>query len=242
MFKQFSRLCDALPSSDYEIWEDTPNDPPDVAVGANLLGIEFVKFFHGSGSAGSSAKKVENFYDQVVARARERFEENHSTPLWVTFTWQRYSLDLNKSLRDELAGAIVETMDELLPGLGEEPLLLRGYELSNSDLQRYLSSVEIMVVEKKNSYWGNIQAARFSDSITRMDVEEKTREKEADLPRYKDRFGEVWLVIVAEGSGMASILGLDEPFKPGCLTSEFDRVYLLDAGKNQLMLLTDSKG
>lgn len=239
VFEQFGDLCDALPASDCEIWEDTPKDPPDVAVGGNALGIEFVRFLRGLGSDGSSAKAIENFYEQAVARAKQRFEERNSVSLWISFTWKDYRPE--KTLMPQVVDAIVETIEDLLPLLSADPLSLSWYEVSNPILRSYLASIWILNVETTNSYWGNIQAAHFDDNMIKMLVEKIIRGKEADLPRYQHRFGEVWLVIVAEGSGMSSILGLDEPLNPGCLTSEFDRVYLLDAGKNQLMLLTENK-
>jgi hypothetical protein len=64
--------------------------------------------------------------------------------------------------------------------------------------------------------------------------EAAARKKEADLPRYKAKFDQCWLLLSAGGTYPAQWI---EPSEKACSTgikTEFDRVFFVDIGRQNV--------
>lgn len=238
-YKRFSELCDVIPSSTFEIWEDTPHDPPDVCVGDYELGIEFTEFYHDSDLGGSEMKAREAAFERIVALAKTKFEEQYPTPLSVQFFWSNNRPA--KSQFPALADAIVDLLYKQLPIENSQIIRLGWDDFSSTCLRPYLHSVRMLAWPSLTvGHWANTQAG-WPDTKAESFVP-LVREKERDLPKYPRAFRSVWLVIVTDGSGISSTVIPDETLGPGCISSEFDRVYFFDAFTSTIILLTEDKG
>lgn len=239
IFEHFSELCDAIPSSSFEVWEDTPNDPPDICVGDYDLGIEITEFYYGSGQGGSEMKARENAFEQIVAMAKTQFEKQYPVPLRVRCFWSDNRP--KKSQFQDIVSALVDVIQKQLPIIAGQTIRIGWEDFSETCLVHYLHYIGVKALSTSRSGdWGNNQAGWLgNDEVMRF--ERLTREKEKDLPKYKAQFNAAWLVIVAPGDGLSSTVIPDEPLEPGCISSAFDRVYFYDIFSKQVFLLTQSE-
>jgi len=239
IFEHFSKLCDAIPSSSFEVWEDTPNDPPDICVGNYDLGIEITEFYYGSGQGGSEMKARENAFEQIVAMAKTQFEEQYPVPLWVRCSWSDNRP--KKSQFHEIASAVVDAIQKHLPISEGQSVKIEWDDFAETCLVHYLRFINVKALSTlTSSHWTNLQVAWIGNEEVEL-LERFTREKEKDLPKYKTQFNAAWLVIVAPGDGLSSTVIPDEPLEPGCISSAFDRVYFYDIFSKQVFLLTEKK-
>lgn len=237
LYTQFSELCAGIPSQRFEIWEDTPNDPPDVHVGDHELGVEFVDLVHGWREVGgSTVKAAEVIFDQITEKAQQQFEQENTTRLWVSFFWLSHTRP-KKSEIPKLTQAVVKLINESIPVKREQTLEIEWDDFAETCLADYLDSIHITAMaDMPSGHWNSPQAgwAGFGAESFQM----LTNEKEEDLPRYSNDLKSLWLVIVADGSAISSTVIPDMTVKPGCIVSKFDRVYFFDALRKRIILLT----
>jgi hypothetical protein len=236
---QFEKFAERLQlyRNDFKILEDTSNDPPDIAIGGNDIGIEFVNFYHGSANPadGSDLKHTEETFKKIVADAEKRFLEICDIPLHVAFRWRK-ELRPNRRQRAEIVEAIVNTVRSSIPAMTNAPIKFTSEELVGTGLEAFLDLLWISRILHGISTWSNNDGGNINAGIDVLEA--YVRYKEKDLPRYRNRFREVWLVIAAPNHSVADSIYPLPSVKPGCIESKFARVYLHDYLHNSLILLT----
>lgn len=248
-YTQFSELCTEITSQNFEVWEDTLKDPPDIYVGDGDLGIEFVDFVHGwrkksegekelepKKEGGSIVKASEANFDRIAEKAQNQFEQKNPTKLWVSFFWQSHTCP-KKSEIPTLTQAVVKLINKTLLMKTEQTFEIKWDDFAETCLADYLDSIHITAIpDMPSGHWHSPQAGwtRFGAESFQM----LTNEKEKDLPRYSKDLKSFWLVIVADGSAISSTVIPDKTVKPGCIVSKFNRVYFFNVLSNRIILLT----
>lgn len=237
LFKRFAALCPDIQSTvDYQIWEDTPKDPPDVCVGEKAIGIEFMDFIHGWGEKGSPVKAREQVLDRIIENAQRDFENKHTVTLYVSFHWQGHSRP-KKSERSIISQNIAQIISERISAVHDTEIELTWDDFEGTILQHHLDTISIShIPELQRNHWVNPQAGLVG--FEKEAFEAITLEKEQDLPRYIYEFNSVWLVIVADGSAISSTVIPNDSVTSSRLESKFDRVYFFDSFIDRVVLLT----
>jgi hypothetical protein len=243
LYEDFAKMLPELSTKDFAVWEDTPNDPPDINVNNGELGIEFVDFIRGwQEKGGSPIRAAEKIYDSIAEQAQQIFErENPSIKLSVSFHWQDYD-PANRPKQSEtpkLINSIVDLINQALATKQARTFELEWEDFEKTPLETKLSSVDIRIYpdgdfgwwRSGQSGWGRVEAVSFQELI---------KMKENDLPRYATKFKSCWLIIVADHSAISSTAFPGKAVKPGCVISKFDRVYFFNSFLNRVFQLTKS--
>jgi hypothetical protein len=131
---------------------------------------------------------------------------------------------------------IVSTAQKLFNQQNEQENRVEWQDFADTCLEHYLDSIHIRKTKSSEfEHWYSPRAAYVGfgcDSFAQI-----VRIKEKRLP-YKQKFASVWLVIVAAGGAMSSIVSPDQTVVPGCIKSQFDRVYFFNMPAKQIIRLT----
>lgn len=167
-----------------------------------------------------SKKAYEGFLENVFRQAETELRKDSSIPNILINCWLhdniRYTINQKNSL-------ILLTID-----------LIRSYiefgELRNNTIIERMYSMP----HDRFSLCPNF-GAWFQESLSINPLERAIREKEKKLPMYREKADEVWMLIVIGGTGASSFETLEnESYQ---ITSDFDRIYLLEDFNNNLYQL-----
>ncbi|MFW5709617.1 MAG: hypothetical protein ACOCX5_05295 [Chloroflexota bacterium] len=241
IFRQFSQHCPEISSQEFEIWEDTLYDPPDVFVPDLNLGIELVDFLHGAGKNGSHIKAAENVQDQIVEDAQRLFEEKHPEPyLVVSVRWHNWSLP-RKPEQGAIRDCIVDIISKSPRPTTDQIIELSWEDLEGTVLEHHLDSIAIYNYDQQEQgHWTSPRAGWVGAELQAFEA--IVRRKEQRLPWKKHaNMQKCWLVVVADGSDISSIVIPDSSVKPGRIISKFNRVYFFNRLRDQNTLLSGNE-
>ncbi|MFW5690995.1 MAG: hypothetical protein ACOCXZ_00730, partial [Chloroflexota bacterium] len=139
----FHMHCEEVQGKEFEIWEDTGDDPPDVCVGNYDIGIEFKNFYHKSEEKGGSQIKAnESNQERTVHRACELYENSFDQPqpLNVSFHWNK-APDIRQI--EEFAQAICDLIGKHAPF--DSKRSLKWEDFRGTILSGCLDSINIYV-------------------------------------------------------------------------------------------------
>ena len=239
-FKRFKELCPDLPSGKPHILEGSEYDPPDICIGDCKVGIEFRDFLQGEQpKGGSTQRNSEIFFDQIIREAQRQFEEQTKVPLLVFCHWLNYEVT-TKMPKERIIALLVEVIARSIP-IEEQQSAEIGWEsFTNTSLENFIATISITKCPiPSQGSWTNVHRGRVG--INAGFLAKLVQEKEVALPRYAPKFDSNWLIIVATGDKISSTAMPDLTVKPGCITSQFERVYFLDIWFNRLICLTGNK-
>lgn len=239
--ERLKNLVPDFPTGEIQIYEGTDKDPPDAVVAET--GIEVIDYIRGArfsdseqSKGGSEIRAVEEIYKTITDQAQRRFEQDYSILLWVSLHWNHHIRPM-KNAKALLIDSIVSLVADYTPTETDAYISVE-YEQFETDplLSNYLHNVGIYRLEAEiPGLWYDAQAAFIGVSVD--EIEALIRAKERDLPRYKNKFKSVWLLIVADSIHLSSHVWLSPVTRSHIWVSTFNRVYLLDIIRGEATLL-----
>jgi hypothetical protein len=212
--------------------EERGADPPDfiVAEGGRRIGVEMTRYHHDSGPGGSEGAKHESLERKVMTLGEGLFEaSNPGAHVRVSPYFRRGTLRRGNvpHVAERLARLVATTIP--LDPTDSEPLTSRRADWDALD-RAGLSEVLITLTVYR---WRRMRAGEWYPpvgggvSTDVSSIELRLRAKENDLPSYRARVDESWLVIYAP-LGHASAFFDTEVLTPQMFKSTFDRVIYID--------------
>ena len=215
-----------------------PNDEkPDFLFPAEDLGIEVVRYVQGQCSSGSSIRKRESIHQKLVKEAQKRFEAASGERLEVHIFWSA-EVTPEEAKFEYLIKSIVQIVATLL-AQGRDcwrPDLTRIEEIK---LGQHLGQIWIYRLKRTQSYWICDEAGAIGHDVER--VQALISQKDGRVMEYRKKCRLVWLLIVAENNHLSSIFSPDEDFAEARFQTLFDRVFLLDEFKGQVLEIPVSR-
>jgi hypothetical protein len=210
-------------------------DPPDFVIsdGDRTVTVEMTRYHEDSGRNGEDSPRArdEMLQRRLMTRAQHLFEAVHPD-LYVRvspFFRQGVLTKRNiQKLAERLAVVVADTMPPQ-PSLSE-PLTHSRAEWATLNAAR----LDQAIVDLSIWRWGSMRRGQWDPTVSGIatgdvaHIESRVRLKEADLPSYKARADESWLIVYApllHASGFVDF----EALRPVPLfMSSFDRVIFID--------------
>jgi hypothetical protein len=201
---------------------------PDFLVHAEhdkTVGIEIVDYVRGQGVQGSVHRRDEELHQQVADEAKSRFEEEASVTLEAHFIWHP-GRHLKKSLVTPLACQAVEVVKDHMPIDLLQTVIIHSDQFSKP-LRRYLHSLFLVRLSgAKPTIWSSGEGDFIGVSAEEVQsVVDLKNEKAEDYRQHCDR---IWLLIVADGSYVSSMVELLPEVRAHSFEADFDKVIFWD--------------
>lgn len=231
LLKEVAALSADFPSGDLD-----DHEGPDFLVqeGSRTLGIEIMDYIRGQSSGESVARRNEVLWQRIANVARDKFESTHPIPLWVLFQWgHRYPRLADVQRLGASASSLIA---EHIP---QEPSTSSrvGYEeLENTPLEEFVSSINVSRVRnQKQSGWSFVGAAFIGLQVDEIQSLISSKDKRRDA--YLKKCASVWLIIVADGTGISSNVSLSDNVLGHRYHSQFERVLFYDRPNQKVVPL-----
>jgi len=229
-----SKFAD-FPKGAVTVWEGTEFDPPDAVI--DNTGIEVVDYVRESSrERGSKIRATEIRYERITKEAQRLFETKNKTRLWLSFSWKSFELP-DKKQDVELATAVVELVTKFVPKKVGEEIVLEEEQFANTILTNYLDGIRITKLPNDEENHRSDPSAGWTRTGI-AELQQLILDKEADLPKYRQKFKAVWLIIVADSSYISSVVTLAADVQPGCIASKFDCVCFFNLLDMKRIILT----
>jgi hypothetical protein len=210
---------------------DANDEKPDFLFPEEDLGIEVVRYIQGQCSSGSPTRKRESIHQKLVTAAQKRFEAANDEQLEVHVFWSA-EVPPKEAKFEYLIKSIVQIVTTLL-AQGRDcwhPDLTRIDEIK---LGQHLGQICIYQLKRTQGYWICDEAGAIGPDVERVQM--LISQKDGRVLEYRTKCRFVWLLIVAENNHLSSIFSPEEDFAKATFRSLFDRVFLLDEFKNQVL-------
>lgn len=197
------------------------------------VGLEVTEVFIEDDGGPIKPKVAESIVDEIVTRARRRYEERGGKPLYVSFGFSR-NANMPQLNRREAAEAIADFLLALDPPV-DKPVNWerRAHRLDQLPLQ--LLSMRILAVPVATmAHWSTPRGgwvAPLTASFLQPSIDEKSKK----IARYQGAVHDVWLLLAIEGRAPSQF------FEPSpeipTVASSFNRTYLLWLFSGKVYLL-----
>ena len=216
-------------------------DPPDFLItdGDSRVGVEMTRYHHDAGAAGSELAKREALERRVLAAAQTLFEAlRPSVPISVSPYFREGTLRRGnvRVIADRLARLVAE----IVPPAPTNAEHLSSVRADWDTIERAALG-EVLVALSVHRWVGTSPGQWHPPvggylNIDVADIERPLREKEKDLPPYKARFDECWLIIYAPPLHASSFFDF-EMLNSHMFSSAFDRVAFVDVSLGRYVLV-----
>jgi hypothetical protein len=201
------------------------------------IGLEVTEVFVEDDGSPIKPKAVESIVDDIVARAKQRYEECGGKPLHVSFGFSR-NADMRQLNRREAAEAIASFLLALDPPVDELVKWDRRWP-RRDQLPQELSFMNILAVPgATKSHWSTPRAGWVAP-LTANFLQPSIDEKSKKIARYQGTVRDVWLLLAIEGRAPSQFFEPSQEIPT--VASSFNRTYLLwlFAGKVYLLPSTN---
>lgn len=226
------------------------NDPPDAEcfVDGKRIAIELTELIWDLDVDGINKKAHESTGEMIVDMARIEYEKLSLPPIHVKVSFNdNYglikdgkNLQLYSTDKKRLSSYIFKMIIEYIPEEAYKPTMVPEY---NENWERIMddkiSNIIITKLDVLDENCWVTGGAALVPILTYEKLHDPIKAKERKIDTYRNRFDEVWLVIVegwSELAGYFDFRNLDEIQKK-CVRSEFNRVFVIRSNKSELIEL-----
>ena len=132
---------------------------------------------------------------------------------------------------------IVQTVTKLL-ALGRDCWRPDFTQADEIKLGQHTGQICLYRLKRSPSYWSCDEAGAIGGDANRVQTVLRQKDPKASVYRKKCRF--LWLLIVADNKHLSSIFSPDDDFTNAIFQSSFDRVFILDVFKEQVVEISVS--
>ena len=199
-----------------------------IKAGSGRIGIEVTGYHvqEPDEGWGSPMRAQEGTEDKVLRMASEKHQSKGLPPVMVHVLWHPHQA-FSRRRTQELAADLADLVQEHLPEPGHEAAIRHRRHRAWRSLPQEVASLRIdrRIRVSKNS-WTPVRAA-FVPTLTPSELQQIMRSKEANVPSYRQKCREVWLLIVARGFEPSTFGDLGSEVEAHEFETAFDRVFFL---------------
>lgn len=200
-----------------------------------ILGIEVVDYVRGQNNNGSSIRQREIVGQRMADTARLKFLALHSEPLVVNFFFHAGKYPSTIEV-EELAHRASALIANRTPQNLFEHIRLGHEQLENYGLEKYVSAIQILrVSNERQSLWSFQESGVVDGQIN--ELRNLIASKEARVGDYLQHCDKVWLVIVADGRHISSMVEFDDDVRQHPFSTRFDRILFYDRLTKEIISL-----
>ena len=191
-----------------------------------IIGIEIVDYIRGQRKGESEERRNEVLRQEIVDKAKEKFEAKHKIPLITKFSWDKRYL-LHQAEISDFADNVVSIIEKHIPILLCENVTIISDEFEDTLLEKVCHSITVWrVSNERQSVWNFMS----SDRITVQPDEfqyllDKKNSKVQDYLRVCDT---VWLIIIADRPYISSHIDISSAAANNVYKSSFEQVFIYD--------------
>lgn len=220
---RFKRSYEGFPEGTTE-----PGENPDFRVytPTRIVGIELTDYYRIAPASRRLIQEQESLRDQVVARARQRYEVMGGPPLYVSIVFNM-SLDIRK--RDVLAltEPLVNLVAHAIPDVDGTVVINH-----RSDQHQYMPvELSSLLIARPptltQNFWYTAQAD-IVPGCTPTEIQAAIDKKRDKISQYRRSVDEIWLLIVLDGTKPSSSVDIPTETRRYVYRSGFDKTFLFE--------------
>ena len=215
-------------------------ETPDFLVRTNsgVLGIELTLLHRDTPDGKSPMQEQEALQRQILQKTKELYDSRNGPPIHVTVHFNP-----NYRLRKRDVGTVpTSIMNLVLDAMQTDGKCEIKEDEGNWETFpqaiAYVHPYRHCVL--KQSTWCPI-SAEFVPALPAEQLQRAIDKKNLRCATYKRRCSEIWLLLVAEGSGLSSMFGIPPELRSHRFCTSFDKVLLLGDFDGRVIELTTGK-
>lgn len=193
------------------------------------IGIEIIDYIRGQNSSGSIMRETESLRKRLISNSQTEFEKTDKTPLEVLFHFypgKRLDSRDFPGLSKEITNFVSKSIPEKEKGWVQITLNRRNTP-QNSKFHNWIAWIRIFRhASSEPSFWSNSDSGWIDTGKT--EIHQIIQGKESKITSYRKNCDEIWLLIIADGKEMSSIVALEDEVKNGGFQTQFEKVFFLD--------------
>lgn len=232
ILSEVAKLYDGFPEGELRCHES-----PDFLIPqeACFLGVEIVDYVRGQSRDGSPKRNNESRRQRIVDAAQKRFEAAHSAALVVYFYWL-HRRALAKADTKPLAMSAALAISEHIPANPGSSTRIERDELEGTPIHGFVHSINVIrVTDSEAGLWTCVEGGPAEVGVD--EIQRLINEKSEEVPKYRKHCDAVWLIIVAGGEHISSIVSFTEELRTHPYQSKFSRVLFYDRVRQKVLPL-----
>lgn len=198
-----------------------------------IIGIELVDYVRGQNEGESLKRRNEILHENLIKKAREKFESKHHIPLMIRIIWKE-NHSFHQSEITELAKDVVSLVEKNIPLQLFEQIDIEWDELYGTSLENICDSIIVIRVRNENQ-WSDIPSDWTEIQID--EIQQLINAKNDKVQDYLQHCETVRLIIVADGNYMSSNIDLTDEVTNNIFKSPFEQVIIYDRSSRRVVPL-----
>lgn len=230
-------------SPDFPVGTLNPANPqaPDILLRTTdrIIGIELTRFLSDvAGPSGSPSRALDAFRSQILKRAKQIWQCHDLPPVDVSLMWDdRLRIDSNDV--ESIAQQFVEFASLQIPDVNCD----LTFTYPNPRWMNLPSNIAAMFVSRPAGLNETVWNFSHGGSVPHVsdifgELQHILDKKQGKVSRYRQHCQELWLLIVADGSNVQSMVVIDEDVPAHSLVSSFDKALFLSAPHERVIRLS----
>lgn len=197
------------------------------------VGVEVTEVFVESLAGNVPLQAHEALTSKVISSARKRYECAGGTPLHVSVSFSS-KVELRRGQLDSVAKALAELL--LRAVVIKDQYFQWDNDYANPELSAVAFVSALGRTDLKFAHW-SATSTGWMVPLTNEVLQTTVSRKSQRLTEYRKHYGEVWLLVAAEGARPSQFFDLSWLSNASAIKSDFDRTYFLSSFTGEVIRL-----
>jgi hypothetical protein len=215
---------------------EAEREAPDLVVrfGGVDVGVEITELFVSDGHRGDTLQAKEAAALQIVRKSQSLYESEGPPYTHVSVHFGP-DVDFRFVRRDETAQQIATFVRKQSLPMGTHVQWHQDFETAG--VPSFISFINMLAVPSADLAHWNSPGAGWVAPATPWMLQERINAKALRLPRYRERVGSNWLILVGDGVRPARFVRVSASHPLDKLTSPFERTYYFGLMSREIVCL-----